>query len=297
MSLVGILNGRSSISNEFKEIIKEITPIKKEFKTISGKEAFGKEYTYKAGNKLSKVSYASVSGIAFDYIARFVISSILNNDDAMDGLVSERGLSRLLWSYRTTEEDRGKLENKYESGLKVIKEYIDKKVEMNKEIIEATCYLARLEQIFRCGMLPENIKETLIDKEKEEIIEDVYNLFKTFNEDFIGNGLVKKDSKVIFNPHFSRCSFLVGGADADIIVDGTLYDFKTSKKRGYSGKDAQQLVSYYLFNYINEEDLGKIKRIALYKARFGEIEYFDINNIDKKILEDIAQKMKELLKF
>ena len=51
-------------------------------------------------------------------------------------------------------------------------------------------------------------------------------------------------------------------------------------------------MGYYILNKINQDEKGffrsqtySINRIAFYKARFGEVEYFDISNLDKsKIL-------------
>ena len=70
-----------------------------------------------------------------------------------------------------------------------------------------------------------------------------------------------------------------------IYIDGTLYDFKCTKKERYAWKDVAQILGYYLLDCISkdhkdqENDLDKyeIRRIAFYKARFGEIEYYDVS--------------------
>lgn len=45
-----------------------------------------------------------------------------------------------------------------------------------------------------------------------------------FQERFIPT--INSSSKIIYNPNFGVASAFVGGADGDVIIDGTLYDFK-----------------------------------------------------------------------
>lgn len=53
----------------------------------------------------------------------------------------------------------------------------------------------------------------------DNVINELRNLFIVFKEEFIKN-IVKKESIVVFNPEFGLASELVGGADADIFIDG-----------------------------------------------------------------------------
>ena len=84
-----------------------------------------------------------------------------------------------------------------------------------------------------------------------------------------------------------------------IYIDGTLYDFKCTKREGYVWKDVAQILGYYLLDCISkdnkdrENDLDKyeIRRIAFYKARFGEVEYYDVSR------ESYSQTIKEFEKM
>lgn len=95
---------------------------------------------------------------------------------------------------------------------------------------------------------------------------------------------------------------MIGGADADLYIDGVLYDFKTSKQYGYKGKDVQQLISYYIFSKINidnddltssfvkfDQDPYHINRVAIYLARFGEVNYVDVESIGKDNINNCSK--------
>jgi len=43
--------------------------------------------------------------------------------------------------------------------------------------------------------------------------------------------LIDTNSEVIYNPNFGVAFAFVGGADREIIIDGTLYDFKSVYKK------------------------------------------------------------------
>ena len=72
---------------------------------------------------------------------------------------------------------------------------------------------------------------------------------------------------VVFGPTFSG-SFYVGGADADIIVDGCLYDVKTSSNpRGELAAAIRQIIGYALLDWNDEY---KLDRMGLYLSRQGK---------------------------
>ena len=63
----------------------------------------------------------------------------------------------------------------------------------------------------------------------------------------------------VLNPNFAG-SQDIGGADADLIVDGCLWDIKTTKRQGAEGKWLYQLLGYTLLDY---EDEYSIERVGL----------------------------------
>ena len=167
-------------------------------------------------------------------------------------------------------------------------------------------HLAKLEQIVRNGVQKENINVNylLFDPAPEEVISDLDNLMAVFEEIFMIPEIINKKSEVVFNPNFGVGSALVSGADADIFIDGTLYDFKTTKDKTLKNNDNLQMIGYYLLNELAKEtmseDLGfaythmNINKLAFYKARFGEIEYYDVNKYLPYNDHTLKQKLKEV---
>jgi hypothetical protein len=100
-----------------------------------------------------------------------------------------------------------------------------------------------LETVARSGLPPVDINISLIEDTDNEIINDLRALCNVFKDKFINSGIFKENEDVVFNPHFGVVvSLHVGGADADIFINGTLYDFKCTKSRGYSWTECAQIV-------------------------------------------------------
>lgn len=81
MSLTSLLNGRQSQHKEFQSILRNILPKRESFETISGKSVFSKKsYETLVPYYLEKKDNASVIGIAFDYLARVMISRVVKQN-------------------------------------------------------------------------------------------------------------------------------------------------------------------------------------------------------------------------
>ncbi|MEH7552749.1 hypothetical protein [Bacillus altitudinis] len=277
---------------QFKEIVSTIAPKKKNFKTATGKNPFSKEYETLVPYTLEKPSDASLIGTAFDYLARFRIAQIINLGISFKELVAYNGLKKL---QKFTGDNS--LEEKYYSTIqKDIDIFTKGEQSLNNEVCVTALKLSNLERYSRANIVS-GVSETDIFniQRTDTLINELTGLMKTFEDKFISSGFVKTDSKVVFNPHFGIASLLVDGADADILIDDVLYDFKVVKDVGYKSADVLQLTGYFLLNQLLKEiernysvseslpfDDIEFNKICLYKARFGECEYFDFNDIDEQ---------------
>jgi hypothetical protein len=145
--------------------------------------------------------------------------------------------------------------------------------EMNDRIISDVIRLAQLEPIFRAGYVDKNIGSV-----DERDIEDQWNLFVTLNR-FIEESLsfnFKADSVCELNPVF-KASALVGGADADLIVDRTLIDIKTTKDPAVQREHLNQLIGYYVLATSGRD--YAIDTLALYYSRFGELYALSVDDV------------------
>ena len=113
---------------------------------------------------------------------------------------------------------------------------------------------------------------------------------------------IKKD--VVLSPGFGLWSQRVGGAEADIYIDGGLYDFKARMDTGYHQQDVMQLWGYYLLHQMNimkirvnsleNDDLGekKIDRLCIYYSRYGVVHSCPVSSGDTETLDTFADLIK-----
>ncbi|HBW33844.1 hypothetical protein [Desulfosporosinus sp. BICA1-9] len=227
-----------------------------------------------------KLDKGGVSGIAFDYLARFFIGQAVDKEcwNSFLNLNALKGLLNL--EFRVNPDEYSKLVGRYISYLSNIMEFVysdvAKKIDMlidkvsnriewkayedfleklsksnykydfdTSNLITYAVYFAKLEMIYRSKVIPEDINElTNLDMEQ---FNDLAQMCNTFFKNFFDSGLVTQKSDVVYNPTFGKVGYLVGGADADIYIDGVLYDFKSTKTNAYKWQDFGQIISYYLF--------------------------------------------------
>jgi|MTBAKMStandDraft_1061839.scaffolds.fasta_scaffold26354_2 hypothetical protein len=303
MSLSSIIKGTGIVPGDtfrpaFRAILKEAKPLKSDFITISGRKPFFDSCT-KHPYILEAKYDASLVGSSFDYLARFMIARKIstNKIQATENLTADKGLKALL---NHGDVDGLDVEKTHKSCKNIITAYIIGDTNDFHSLICSAIFLSRLEHVYRSALLPtREYLEGWFEEVPNNINQDLTQLCNDFETEFM-NVLVHEDSEVIFNPCFGRASEIVGGADADIYIDGALYDFKTIKKNGYRGNDAMQIVGYYLLDRVNTEQFnGKpvgfgIKTLGFYKARFGEIELVDVSKLPN--LETHVKRVKTLFK-
>lgn len=183
------------------------------------------------------------------------------------------------------------LKDGYNNLLKPIREYIHGDYIGDEILIDVSIVLAKMEHMKRSGVGAVQISRLFdYDTENQCVKNELFKMIKSFRNVFIP--LVSSDSVVVYNPHFGIGSRMVGGADADIYLDGVIYDFKTTIKNGWSSVDAIQITGYYLLDAVSKKIEDKrndlfqypIEKIALYKVRYEEIAYFDVKEIQENVI-------------
>ncbi|MFL5352210.1 hypothetical protein [Archangium sp.] len=93
--------------------------------------------------------------------------------------------------------------------------------------------------------------------------------------EIIPDNVLNPRSSCILNPTFGQASIDIGGADADLILDGTLIEIKTSKSPIFSKAYTKQLIGYYILSTlggIDQAPIGTtIERIGVYSSRYGKL--------------------------
>ena len=161
--------------------------------------------------------------------------------------------------------------------------------------------LALLEEVYRGGVRPESPLSTMESSNEEallslvlqEWISDLTRLSWAFYDGF--NYLLPLDR--VLNPEFDG-SEDVGGADADLIVDGTLIDIKTTVEQRIRSEWIWQSLGYALLDY---SDRYRIDAIGLYVARQGIFFKWDLRDAIRCLyageppsIEELRSQFKEL---
>lgn len=162
--------------------------------------------------------------------------------------------------------------------------------EYSRALLGSALFLAKLDLVVRAGFIDATIDET-----EEDIVDELEILISKVSWDFF-----KAKKQYFLNPHFGKASSFVGGADADLIIDNTLIDIKTTQEQKLSRGDLNQIIGYYilsLFGKVNDEQKLKIDKIALYYVRYDYMRVFTISDFySKKEFRTRAKEFKQLVK-
>jgi hypothetical protein len=206
-------------------------------------------------------------GTAFDYLLRFYIKYHDPNSFTSDW-VAESAVELTKSSPKLFKKASSMLQN----CKKIYEEYL-RSGEMNDEVMLSAIYLAQLDPIFRAGAVDPNLG--IADKED---IEDLKSLISN-----VKPKIFKAKTLCALNPTFGKGSTLVGGADADLLIDDILIDVKTTKNFKLEKKHYHQLIGYYILfriGGITRHEAGKdfqcegdleIKRLGIYFSRYASL--------------------------
>lgn len=301
MSLSSIIRSTSTKDKEIYNILKNISPKKEHFKTITEETAFSKyvpicEYLLK--NKME----AGLVGTTFDLMTKIISSHYTEDKLEFDSLLSP-ATNRVISQNDEIHDLLFKYQEVFENSL-IVTDKCD--LLINNDFIDAVCFIAKLEAYYRSGWfmrtLDENGKKYFTSEPSSEVRTEVKAMTKVFQNTFFGiDGIVCHDSLITYAPNFSsKISSAFGGIDADICIDGTLYEIKSSKTLGYRIMEISQLIAYYLsylldrifcFDQGLEIQRHNITRIAFYRARYNQIEYFDVKNFSAEFLKNALQEL------
>jgi hypothetical protein len=224
-------------------------------------------------------NYAIV-GQAFDYLLRFTLEHRHKTKiQSLNHWVADSSYSMILKKMEAINSEtiqigyRRDVEKNRLGFIEMLKaEYSTAKLNYEKylvdgiltdSLIKTVLYLARLDVTFRAAMIDPNL-----GNETSEDIRDIRQLIAILKDDHF-----KVDNHCFINPTFGDGSRLVGGADADLIIDDTLIDIKVTKNLSLERDHLNQAIGYYILSLIggvnNNGNLKPIKNVGIYFARHG----------------------------
>jgi hypothetical protein len=283
-----------------------LTSILKDPKNVELKEIFKSEFPRPAFNIKSEPKAPpltknwSIVGTAFDYLFRFYLEHLNKNSLIIKGnWVADLAYSKLLNQVSKSKKQQvstGYLQDKvikitdlletinqlYNQTKLNYAQYI-KTGTLTEDLISNTIFLAKLDNYFR---------STIIDHDfathNKADIEDLSKLISLVNPD----NFMAKD-RLYFNPTFGNGSYLVGGADADLIIDDTLIDIKVIKDAKLDREHLNQILRYYILSLYdrvsNSSSTFQIEKLGIYFARHGELWTIPTSQFgDKRKFEDFT---------
>jgi len=210
----------------------------------------------------------SLVGTAFDYLLRCHLE-YLNSPfiEHRYGWIAELSLPLLSGTYR-------------EKAVAIIGEakknwnHFLETGQHDDELLKSALLLAGLDPIFRAKRGQEYIG--LVDNQD---VQDLRNLISA-----VDMQIFKAQKSLILNPSFGKASQMVGGADADLIIDDMLVDIKTTISLELPKEHFHQLIGYLTLYYLNgaierKESLPEINKLAIYFSRYSYLHVIQVENI------------------
>lgn len=160
---------------------------------------------------------------------------------------------------------------KAHSALSWAKEQYEKFLgtgKITEKLLGAVLDLAKLDSIYRSGDFPQDLK-----KYEEKDIEDLRNLYQAIPQEKFNT-----EGEVLLNPTFGDASRLVGGADADLVIDNTLIDIKTVKSLNLRRYEWRQLIGYSVLADL-DSGFPNLDKVGFYYSRFGVLWTTEIDTI------------------
>jgi len=227
----------------------------------------------------------SLVGTAFDYLLRFRLQR-LNPEAIRQQWVAKEAILRLSIGNingATYDIDTGTIEGTNDPLVDKAERYFnDAWIEheryigtgkLTDSLIRSTLRLAQLDTYYRSGYIDENFGRTY-----KADIDDLRQLLDLVNlEQF------RAERLCMLNPTFGDASRLVSGADADLLIDDTLIDIKTTRRFELRREYFDQLMGYYTLYKLGGigglTPIPEITKVAIYFARYSYLRVFELKDI------------------
>jgi hypothetical protein len=145
------------------------------------------------------------------------------------------------------------------------------------EQARAALILGRSE-VFARGRGSEELFVQLMGDPSAAQVEELLELYELITWEALDPSQV-----LALNPTFNEGSSLVGGADADLVIDDLVIDIKTVAKPKLEARDIRQVVGYALlanrFGISGVERAPRITRLGIWLSRSGELVCFDLEEV------------------
>jgi len=220
----------------------------------------------------------SLVGTAFDYLLRFYVK-LINPEAITKEWVAKLSVDRMRQLRVALNPQKGlisidenllkRADDMLSKSSKAYSDYI-KTGKITNDLVKCTIFLAQLDTYFRAGIIDDNFGIT-----DDGDIVDLSKLISLVSLDTF-----KAKDLCLLNPTFGEASELIGGADADLIIDDTLIDIKTTSKLEFKVEHFNEVIGYYTLLKIggipNAPFEPKIENLGFYYSRYAELYKFPV---------------------
>jgi hypothetical protein len=227
-------------------------------------------------------SSVSTVGSAFDYLMRFVLEHLNKSLVQQNGIwVADMAIKKLKLQIQSSESNEiiagfhrdmvydardltNSLDSQYAKAKSNYEKYVSDGI-LTDELISSTIFLAKLDNYFRSSVI-----DSSFYLHAQEDIDDLKAMVA-----LIDKSKFEAKHHCFLNPTFGKGSTLVGGADADLIIDDTLIDVKVTRNLKLEREYLNQILGYYVLSLIggvnNNPAVKPVERVGIYFARHGEL--------------------------
>jgi hypothetical protein len=171
-----------------------------------------------------------VVGSAFDYLLRFYLERHYSSARAKHWVAEIALHSPILSRHRTVFEQAQTIVRK---AREQHSQYLQDG-QISDDLLHSCVLLSHIDMLYRPGIIPPQFG--IID---ERDILDLRNLIN-----LVTPLTFRVEHHCLLNPTFGAASFLVGGADADLVIDNTIIDIKTTKEPRLQADHFYQIIGY-----------------------------------------------------
>lgn len=208
----------------------------------------------------------AVIGQAFDYLLRFELQRL-----APHALIREWVAEQapdVLW--HVPQEEAENARRVVSDAKNAVTHYVGTTPsgKVQRELAAHAVRLAKLDSLVRALQYDSTFQEAAPD-DVEELVEMLA---------IVPVEKLLHPTSMLLNPTFGNSSFLVGGADADLIAGDLLLDVKVIKADSMEACHLDQLLGYLLLarkQRLSDSTFPEINRLGLYFARHGHFLSFD----------------------
>lgn len=214
----------------------------------------------------------SLVGTAFDYCLRFCVAAF------NPGLVVERTWIAEIALAAIEKEERylpkGLTFELAVNGVfrarQLYQEFLATRI-FTRRLARAALFLAALDRAYRTG--PQTVETEYLKGPLKAETDDLLRLVR-----LIEPKIITAKERAVLNPSFGQASRLVGGADADLLIDDMLVEIKTTRYFLITSALLNQLIGYRILLAACEPQRSSVQgppvitHAAIYFSRYARLE-------------------------